>query len=472
MLHTVETGVRSIQAYRGVVPDEVLDALIDAVEPLRGARVVHVNATAYGGGVSELLNAAVPLWNGLGVITDWKLIAGDEAFFRVTKKIHNALQGADEPLSAEECEVYLATAEKNARAFEERYDYVVIHDPQPAAMLARGRRNSARWIWRCHIDTGQPNADVWGFLRGLLEGYDAAVYTMREFVPPDLPIGKVEIIPPAIDPLSPKNLELPRHLAHQILAWIGIDFEHALVTQISRFDRWKDPLGVIEAYRIAREAVPNLQLALVGSMALDDPEGSEMYRQVRDATRDDPLIHVFTNLTGVSNIEVNAFQRLSDLVLQKSIREGFGLVVSEALWKGTPVVAGRAGGIPLQMADGVGGVLVDSVAECGAEIVRLLEDPDTARALGASGRERVRHRFLLPRLLLDFANLLNALAGAAARPVPEAAQVPRDPVCGMTVAHAAFKFAHDGQILQFCSEECRRRFRKNPQRFLSGRAAP
>jgi len=472
MLHTVETGVRSIHTYRGVVPDEILDSLIEAVEPLRGARVVHVNATAYGGGVSELLNAAVPLWNGLGVVTDWKLIAGDEAFFRVTKKLHNALQGAAEPLSAAEREVYLATAEKNARAFEERYDYVVIHDPQPAAMLARGSRNSARWIWRCHIDTGQPNAEVWEFLRGLLEGYDAAVYTMREFVPPDLPIKNVQIIPPAIDPLSPKNLELPRHLAHQILAWIGIDFEHPLVTQISRFDRWKDPLGVIEAYRIARESVPNLQLALVGSMALDDPEGSAMYGQVCAAVRADPLIHVFTNLTGVSNIEVNAFQKLSDVVVQKSLREGFGLVVSEALWKGTPVVAGRAGGIPLQMADGTGGVLVDSVADCGASIVRLLEDPDAARALGASGRDRVRHRFLLPRLLLDFAKLFAELGGAQRQPAAQPVAAPRDPVCGMTVTHGELKIAHAGQIFHFCSEECRRRFRKNPKRFLAGEATP
>jgi len=468
MLHTVDTGVRSIQTYRGVVPDEILDSLIEAAEPLRGARVVQVNATAYGGGVSELLNAAVPLWNGLGVVTDWKLIAGDEAFFRVTKKIHNALQGAAETLSAAERELYLANAEKNARAFEERYDYVVIHDPQPAGLLACGGRNGARWVWRCHIDTGQPSAEVWQFLRGLLEGYDAAVFTMREFVPPDLPIANVQIVPPAIDPLSPKNLDLPRHLAHQILAWIGIDFEHPLVTQISRFDRWKDPLGVIEACRIARESVPNLQLALVGSMALDDPEGSEMYHRVCAAARDDPLIHVFTNLTGVSNVEVNAFQRLSDVVVQKSLREGFGLVVSEALWKGTPVVAGRAGGIPLQMADGTGGVLVDSVAECGAAIVRLLEDPDAARALGASGRERVRQRFLLPRLLLDIAKLLNTLGRAGARPAAPAA--PRDPVCGMTVTHGELKLAHGGQILHFCSEACRRRFRKNPTRFLVGDA--
>jgi trehalose synthase len=472
MLHTVETGVRSIQTYRGIVPDEILDALIEAAEPLRGARVVHVNATAYGGGVSELLNAVVPLWNGLGIVTDWKLIAGDEAFFRVTKKIHNALQGGAEPLSAAERDVYLTTAERNARAFEERYDYVVIHDPQPAAMLAQGSRNSARWVWRCHIDTGQPNPDVWGFLRGLLEGYDAAVYTMREFVPADLPIANVQIIPPAIDPLSPKNLDLPRHLAHQILAWIGIDFEYPLVTQISRFDRWKDPLGVIEAYRIARESVPNLQLALVGSMALDDPEGSEMYRRVCAATRDEPLVHVFTNLTGVSNIEVNAFQRLSDVIVQKSIREGFGLVVSEALWKGTPVVAGRAGGIPLQMADGTGGVLVDSVDECGAAIVRLLEDADEARALGASGRERVRRRFLLPRLLLDFMQLLAGLGGAQRLPAASPPEAPRDPVCGMTVEHGELALSHGGQTYHFCSEECRRRFAKSPQRYIAGGAAP
>jgi trehalose synthase len=474
MLHTVETGVRSIEAYRGVVPDEILDGLIEAAEPLRGARVVHVNATAYGGGVSELLNAAVPLWNGLGVITDWKLIAGDDAFFRVTKKIHNALQGAPGELSAADRDLYLATAERNAKAFEERYDYVVIHDPQPAGMLANGNRNGAKWIWRCHIDTGQPNADVWQFLRALLEGYDAAVYTMREFVPADLPIENVQIIPPAIDPLSPKNLALPRHLAHQILAWIGIDFEYPLVTQISRFDPWKDPLGVIEAYRMARESIPNLQLALVGSMALDDPEGSAMYQTVCAAARDDPLIHVFTNLTGVSNIEVNAFQMLSDVVVQKSIREGFGLVVSEALWKGTPVVAGRAGGIPLQMADDAGGVLVDSVAACGAAIVRLLGDPDMARALGASGRDRVRRRFLLPRLLLDFAKLLAGL-GAAQLPVaqPPVAQGPgsRDPVCGMTVERQELELAHAGQVFHFCSEECRRRFRKNPKRFLSNRSA-
>jgi trehalose synthase len=238
------------------------------------------------------------------------------------------------------------------------------------------------------------------------------------------------------------------------------------VTQISRFDRWKDPLGVIEAYRIARESVPSLQLALVGSMALDDPEGSEMYRQVCAATRDDPLVHIFTNLTGVSNIEVNAFQRLSDVIVQKSLREGFGLVVSEALWKGTPVVAGRAGGIPLQMADGAGGVLVDSVAECGAAIVRLLEDADAARALGASGRERVRHRFLLPRLLLDFMRLLAGLGGAQRQPAAQAAQAPRDPVCGMTVEHGELTLAHAGQTYHFCSEECRRRFAGNPQRYL------
>ena len=389
MLHTVETGVRSIQAYRGVVPDEILDRLIEAVEPLRGARVVHVNATAYGGGVSELLNAAVPLWNGLGVITDWKLIAGDEAFFRVTKKIHNALQGGDETLSEEEREVYLATAESNARAFEERYDYVVIHDPQPAAMLARGRRNNARWIWRCHIDTGQPNAEVWAFLRGLLEGYDAAVYTMREFVPPDLPIGKVEIIPPAIDPLSPKNLDIaapsrapdPGLDRHRLRVSAG-DADLALrsLEGSARGDR-----GLPHRTRVDAEpaACARRQHGARRSGRVGDvPTGAR-----RDARRSaDPRVH---QSHGVSNIEVNAFQRLSDLVLQKSIREGFGLVVSEALWKGTPVVAGRAGGIPLQMADGVGGVLVDSVGQCGAEHRAPAGGPGhgtRARRVGARAR--------------------------------------------------------------------------------------
>src|SRR5581483_11960717 len=266
-----------------------------------------------------------------------------------------------------------------------------------------------RWVWRCHIDTSHPNPEVWAFLRPYLAPYDAAVFTMAAFVPPDFPVKRVEVIPPAIDPLSPKNMPLDDVVARGVVDGIGIRPNRPLVTQVSRFDPWKDPLGVIAAYRLVREEMPDVQLALVGSMATDDPEGWEVYRQIVEASRAEPLIHVFTNLTGVGNVEVNAFQRLSHVMVQKSIREGFGLVVSEALWKGTPVVAGRAGGIPLQMADGVGGVLVDGVEECAAAILALLRDRERAAELGRRGRERVREQFLLPRLLLDEVTLMEAL---------------------------------------------------------------
>ncbi len=254
----------------------------------------------------------------------------------------------------------------------------------------RGKGDS-RWIWRCHIDTSQPNPAVWAFIRRYLEPFDAAVFTMEQFVPPDFPVERVDIIPPAIDPLSPKNMPLDDDMARALLEWIGVEPDRPLVSQVSRFDPWKDPLGVIEAFRLARHDVPNLQLALVGSMALDDPEGWEVYRQVRAESLHDPAIHIFTNLTGVGNIEVNAFQRLSQVAIQKSIREGFGLVVSEALWKGTPVVAGNAGGIPLQMADGVGGRLVDTVEECAAALVALLAESRRREGAGTQGpRARAR----------------------------------------------------------------------------------
>ena len=278
---------------------------------------------------------------------------------------------------------------------------------------------------------------------------------------------RVEIIPPAIDPQSPKNLALPDAMARQILEWIGVRLDRPLVTQVSRFDPWKDPLGVIAAYRLAREAVPELQLALVGSMALDDPEGWDLYRQIRSETAADKRIHVFTNLIGVGNIEVNAFQALSEIVIQKSLREGFGLVVSEALWKGTPVVAGRAGGIPLQMADGAGGVLVDSVEECARAMVELLRDPARGRALGESGRERVRRQFLIPRLVLDELSLMRRLAaGAPLLRGPDWA-THRDPVCGMAVEAPGETMTVDGLTLRFCSAQCRATFADAPARYLA-----
>lgn len=418
MLQRVDVGARSLDAYRGIAPDDQLDELRRLAERLRGARVLQLNATPYGGGVSELLRSGVPLMNDLGLVVDWKIIGGETEFFTATKALHNALQGSPTTLTPKQWGAYVETSARNAQLMDEAYDFVIVHDPQPAAIPALRGRGDAHWVWRCHIDTSSPNPEAWALLRPYLGEYDAAVFTMAEFAPPDLPIGRVELIPPSIDPLSPKNLALPDSLARSVLDWVGIDLDRPLVTQVSRFDPWKDPFGVIAAYRLAHEEVPELQLVLAGSMALDDPEGWSVYKRIVDAAAGDRLIHVFTNLTGVGSIEVNALQTISDVVVQKSIREGFGLVVSEAMWKGTPVVAGRAGGIPLQMADGVGGHLVDDVESCGAAIVRLLREPAAAKRLGHAGRERVRQHFLLPRLLRDELRLLNDLGAGRHSPLP------------------------------------------------------
>ena len=409
MLQKVAVGHWSLGSYRGVVPEHILEALDEQAGALRGARILQINATAYGGGVSELLRSAVPLLNDLGLAVDWGVISGSQAFFRATKALHNGLQGSSNPLSASDRAAYLDCARENAAALDDGYDFVIVHDPQPAALLQVHGKGDARWVWRCHIDTSEPNPETWAFLRPYLSEFDAAVFTMPQFVPPDFPVARVEVIAPAIDPLSPKNLELDFDTAGQILEWIGVPLPGRLVTQVSRFDAWKDPLGVLAAYRLVREEIGELQLALVGSMAFDDPEGWEVYRQVAEHAAGDPQIHLYTNLTGVGNVEVNAFQRLSEVIVQKSIREGFGLVVSEALWKGTPVVAGRAGGIPLQMPDGIGGTMVDSVEECATAMLSLLGDRALAEQLGASGRERVREHFLLPRLLLEELQLLATL---------------------------------------------------------------
>lgn len=469
MLETVDIGERSLEAYRGIASDAILEDVSRLGQELRGARVLHLNATPYGGGVSELLRSVVPLLNDLGLIVDWKIISGDDRFFQVTKRMHNGLQGGAVEFGTDQQFVYMANAKENARRLEESYDFIFIHDPQPSAILPLHGKGQARWIWRCHIDTSVPNQQVWSFLRNLLGEYDAAIFTMAEFVPPDFPIETVEIIPPVIDPLSPKNLPLGEDVAKQILDWIGVQLNKPLITQVSRFDPWKDPLGVIAAYRLVREEIPDVRLALVGSMALDDPEGWEVYHRMEEERAADPLIHVFTNLTGVGNIEVNAFQRLSSVVVQKSIREGFGLVVSEALWKGTPVVAGKAGGIPLQMADGVGGILVESVEECAQGILQLLKNPEYAGELGSRGRERVREHFLLPRLILNELSLMRNLNKR--RPVQRdesTEMTSRDLVCGMIVEKAVEQISavYEGRTFLFCSTACRARFLENPARYL------
>jgi trehalose synthase len=414
VLESVDVGRQSIADYEATAGRDTIERLKVLAQPLRGARILHLNATPYGGGVAEILRSEVPLLRDLGIAADWKVITGDKDFFSVTKTMHNALQGATRSLTDHEKEVYLTYSTRNAHLLEEEYDLIVTHDPQPLAIPQFHGRGDARWVWRCHLDTSEPHPELWDYLRPYLDDYDAAVFTEEGFVPPGLPISLVGIIPPAIDPQSPKNIELPSHIAGRILGWLGVELGKPLVTQVSRFDPWKDQPGVVEAYKLVKEEVPTLKLALVGSMALDDPEGWEVYRQIKEAAREDPDIDIFTNLTGVSNVEVNAFQRLSDVCVQKSIREGFGLVVSETLWKGTPMVAGEAGGIPLQMPSGAGGFLVGSVEECAEKLLYLLRNPEEGAELALSGKDVVKARFLLTRLISDELELYASLLGSRA----------------------------------------------------------
>ena len=401
MLQSVDVGDKSLEEYREVSGTPLLDEIAALAADLDETRILHLSATPYGGNVSELLHSLIPLERNLGLNVDWKIISGSPEFFAVTKRIHNGLQGARSELNDEDRRLYLDGNQANASALNRPYEIIVVHDPQPAALPRYLDQKNARWIWRCHVDTGTPDPATWDFLRPQLDRYDLAVFTTPEFVPPDLPIARRAIIPPAIDPFSPKNMPIDDQVAGRVLGWIGVSAAAPLVTQVSRFDPWKDPLGVIRAYRLARELVPDLHLALVGSMAHDDPEAWDIHAQIREASQGDSRISVFTNLTGVGNVEVNAFQRLSNVIIQKSIREGFGLVVSEALWKGTAVVAGRAGGIPSQMPEGIGGFLVDDVEDCARYLVQLVQDPDLARSLGKRGHAHVQQHFLLPRLLRD-----------------------------------------------------------------------
>jgi trehalose synthase len=410
LLELVDVGPRPLKQYERIVGEETLEEIRDLAAPLRGARIVQINATTYGGGVSELLRSIVPLYRGLGIECDWQIISARPAFFNVTKDLHNALQGASFELTRAARETYLMWSTRNAQLLETGYDFIIVHDPQPAAIRYFKDRGGARWIWRCHIDTSEPNEVALEFMLPFLSEYDALVFTMDRFVPPRLEHQRLATIVPAIDPLSPKNMALAGGICDEIRAWRGIDPDRPLLTQVSRFDPWKDPMGVIDVYRLVRKEVPGLQLALLSTIAHDDPEVWDMYKTLVAEVRGDDDIHLLTNLIGVGDVEVNAFQLCSDVIVQKSIREGFGLVVSETMWKGTPVVANRSGGIPLQMSDGVGGFLVENTEECAERALYLLRHRDEARTLGLAGRERVRQRFLITRLLADELRLVSSLA--------------------------------------------------------------
>jgi|CXWL01.1.fsa_nt_gi trehalose synthase len=402
MLRYVDTAVQELGSYAEFVDESRLGRLRALARDLRGARILQLNATPYGGGVAELLNSLIPLERGLGLDVRWGVIVAEPAFFALTKRLHNALQGAPQwEVTKDELDAYLRHNGHVADAIRGQYDLIIVHDPQPAPVRRLAAGGNDRWIWRVHIDLSAYNKEAWAFLAPHVEEYEAFVFTLPEFVPNQLGDGRVRCFPPAIDPLSPKNMELPVDLRDRIVRWTGVQLDRPILTQVSRFDPWKDPLGVIRVYRQLREKHKGLQLVLLGSMALDDPEGWSYYERIIEEARDDPDIHVASNFTGIGNLEVNAFQSASSVVIQKSIREGFGLVVSETLWKGTPVVAGRTGGIPLQMADGEGGFLISREEDWVPRIDALLADREEARRVGALGRERVRQNFLITRLLED-----------------------------------------------------------------------
>ncbi len=395
-----------IERYVEQVGEEMVADIVRAARPLYGLRLLHVNSTFHGGGVAGMLNALVPLMNDAGINADWNLLYGDPALFQVTKKLHNALQGEVVELSEHDKQAYLYVNEKFARYSPiSRHDVVVVHDPQPLPML-RYRQKEVPWVWRCHIDLSTPHEPVWAMLKPFILRYDAAVLSSESFRKPDLPI-QTHLIPPAIDPLSEVNRPLTVEEANAELFSHGINLDKPLIVQVSRFDKWKDPLGVLNVFQEVRRQV-DCQLVMIGNMATDDPEGPQIYEDIVTKSGQLEDVHFITQ---TDELLVNALQKQAAVVLQLSRREGFGLTVSEALWKKTPVVATNVGGIPLQIWDGQTGFLVEpgDYAAAADRVIRLLSEPDLRAELGDSGHAHVRRHFLMPRLLLDWLRLLGEL---------------------------------------------------------------
>jgi trehalose synthase len=408
MLQPIIVPHKHLADYASIVGRTLSDEIRERAGRLKGKRVLHVSATAFGGGVSEILHTLVPLMIDVGLEAEWHVIYGREEFFNATKVMHNALQGNPQDLSDEQWDIWRRYNEINAKELSSDWDVVIVHDPQPAALASLVGEKSRRWIWRCHIDLSTPNPGTLERLVPHLEPYPAAVFHMPQYVPVGMD-GRAHIVPPAIDPLAPKNMAFSPEDAVYICEQFGIDVDRPLLCQVSRFDPWKDPLGVIDAYRIVKEQVRDVQLALVGSMATDDPEGWDYFNATVAHAEGDPDIHILNNLNNVGAIEVNAFQSHCDVVIQKSTREGFGLTVTEAIWKGRPLIGGAVGGIPLQVSDGETGFLVSSVEECAARSLEILRDPGLGKQLGRAGKEAVRKRFLMPRLLRDWLALFEQL---------------------------------------------------------------
>jgi trehalose synthase len=392
--------------YEPIIGKSQIDELRFVARTLKGKRVKMVNSTAMGGGVAEMLNRLVPLLDELEVKTGWEVITGGNDFFEVTKGFHNALHGADFTFTQAARDVFLATTEQNRQRMTFDEDFVVIHDPQPAGLIA-SKSGSSHWVWRCHIDLSHPNPDVWNFLQSMVERYDATVFSSpafaRRLATPQA------LFYPCIDPLSEKNKDLDEKYIQSVCDNFGVDRSRPIVTQISRFDRLKDPLGVIQAYKMAKKYV-DLQLVLAGGGATDDPEGTVVLKEVHEAAGDDPDV-IILDLPPWSALEINALQRASTIIVQKSLKEGFGLTVTEALWKAKPTIASAVGGIPTQVIDKLTGALVHSVEGCGYQIRYLLTHPEYGTQLGKNGREHVKENFLMTTNARRWVLLLRILSG-------------------------------------------------------------
>lgn len=384
-----------IDDYAALTGQAAVDDLKRLAEKLAGKTIQQVNSTSVGGGVAEILNRMVPLLNELGVATKWSLIKGGMRFFEVTKKFHNALHGKTEDITQDDFDIFLETGRRNAEELVTDGDIVFVHDPQPITLIDRKRDN--KWIWRCHVDVSNPDRRVWDFLMQFIKGYDAAVFSAPHFSQV-LPIRQF-LIAPSIDPFSDKNRELPPETIDAVFEKYDIPRDKPLITQISRFDRLKDPAGVIEAYKLVKKYT-DCRLLLAGGGATDDPEGIAVLEEVRERAKGDPDIIIL--LMPQDDIAVNALQRGSDVILQKSLKEGFGLTISEALWKGKPVVASHVGGIPLQITHRYSGMLTYSIEGTAFAVKQLLNHPAYAARLGENGREHIRNNFLLTRHIRDY----------------------------------------------------------------------
>lgn len=393
-----------LESYVPIVGQQNIDDLKLLAERLKGKVVQNVNSTAHGGGVAEILNSMVPLLNELGVKTRWDVIKGSDRFFEATKKFHNALHGRKEKIVRKDYEVFNEYSKKNLEEMEFDADLVVIHDPQPVAMVQK--KSHDRWIWRCHIDISNPNKKVWDFVKKHVKKYNAVIYSSPAFLQ-KLNMRQF-LIAPSIDPLTDKNKELPRETINSVLDKYGIDKKKPIIAQISRYDYLKDPVRVIDAFRLVRK-YHDCQLVFAGNKAADDPESDRVLAEVKEKAGKDPEIHPLVIPPETNDIDINALQRAATVILQKSLREGFGLVVTEALWKGKPVVASAVGGIPLQIKHKYSGLLCHSVEGAAFGVKQFLNSPAFAKRLGENAKENVRRNFLLTRHLRSYMLLFLSL---------------------------------------------------------------